>query len=74
MSTSLEKLASGESVRLIAGLAAELGVAAYLAGGGLRDCLLGRRVNDLDFAVSGASAELPRLFAQQVGRDLLLAR
>ena len=67
MNESLEKLASGESVRLIAGLAVELAVTAYLAGGGLRDCLLGRRVNDLDFAVSGAEAELPRLFAQRWG-------
>lgn len=67
MSTRLEKLATGESVRLIAGLATEFGVTVYLAGGGLRDCLLGRRVNDLDFAVSSASAELPRLFAKRWG-------
>jgi poly(A) polymerase len=67
MSTGLEKIASGSAVRLIAGLAGEFGVKAYLAGGGVRDCLLGRRVNDLDFALSGAFAELPRLFAERWG-------
>src|SRR6266702_3968723 len=67
MSRSLEKIASDDAVRLIAGLAGEFGIKAYLAGGGVRDCLLGRRVKDLDFALSGASAELPRLFAERWG-------
>src|SRR6266567_2579505 len=67
MSTSLEKIASASTVRLISELAGELGVKAYLAGGGVRDCLLGRSVNDLDFALSGASVELPRLFAERWG-------
>ena len=67
MSRCLEKIASDDAVRLIAGLAGEFGIKAYLAGGGVRDCLLGRRVNDLDFALSGAYAELPRLFAERWG-------
>jgi len=67
MSRRLEKIASDATVRLIAGLAVEFGIKAYLAGGGVRDCLLGRRVKDLDFALSGASVELPRLFAERWG-------
>jgi poly(A) polymerase len=67
MNTALEKIAADKSVRLISALAAECGVNVYLAGGGLRDCLLGRRVNDLDFALSGAYIELPRLFAERWG-------
>jgi poly(A) polymerase len=52
---------------LIAALAGELGVDVWLAGGGVRDCLLGRRVNDLDFALGGACVDLPRLFAERWG-------
>lgn len=65
MDAHLEKMAAGPAVRLVAGLAAEFGVNAYLAGGGVRDCLLGRKVNDLDFALGGACDELPRLFAER---------
>ena len=67
MDTHLEKMAAGPAVRLVAGLAAEFGVNAYLAGGGVRDCLLGRKVNDLDFALGGAGIEIPRRFAEQWG-------
>lgn len=52
-----------DDLRIIAGLAGTLGVEAYLVGGVLRDCLLGRETNDLDFALSGAWEELPRSFA-----------
>jgi poly(A) polymerase len=67
MNRCLEKMASDEAVRLIAKLASEFGVTAWLAGGGVRDCLLGRLVNDLDFALSGAFVELPRRFAERWG-------
>ncbi|HTG81227.1 MAG TPA: CCA tRNA nucleotidyltransferase, partial [Geobacteraceae bacterium] len=67
MTWSLEKIAADDTVRLIAELAGDLGMDAYLAGGGVRDCLLGREVNDLDFALSGAWEELPRLFAARWG-------
>jgi poly(A) polymerase len=67
MNSDLEKIVAGESVRLIAGLAAGFGVDAYLAGGGPRDSLLRRPVNDLDFALGGAWVELPRRFAERWG-------
>jgi poly(A) polymerase len=67
MSRRLEIIAADDAVRLIAGLAREFGIKAYLAGGGVRDCLLGKRAKDLDFALSGAFVELPRLFAERWG-------
>ncbi len=62
----LKKIMAHDDLRIIAGLAATLGVEAYLVGGVLRDCLLGRETNDLDFALSGAWEELPRSFADRI--------
>jgi poly(A) polymerase len=61
------RLSSGKYFQFIAGLAEELQVKVYLAGGGLRDCLLGRRSKDLDFALAGSPEEIPRLFAARAG-------
>jgi poly(A) polymerase len=67
MEIKLEKLASDEAVLLTAKLAAKFGTTAWLVGGGVRDCLLGRQLHDLDFALDGAFTGLPRRFAQQWG-------
>ena len=67
MISDLEKIAADENVRIIRGLAEEFAIKAYLVGGGVRDLLLGRRLKDLDFALTGACAELPRRFAQSIG-------
>ncbi len=55
-----------DDLRIIAGMATELGVDAYLVGGYLRDSLLGRETKDLDIALSGAWEELPRIFAARI--------
>jgi poly(A) polymerase len=62
----LKKIMEHDDLRIIAEMAAELGVDAYLVGGGLRDYLLGRETNDLDFALSGAWEKFPRTFAVHV--------
>lgn len=67
MGSLLDELAARDDIRVIADLAAGLGVEAFLVGGGVRDCLLGRETNDLDFALTGACDELPRLFAARAG-------
>lgn len=59
-------LLSRNDIRLIAELAAGLSVEVFLVGGCLRDLLLGRESNDLDFALSGAYEELPRAFADRI--------
>jgi poly(A) polymerase len=66
MYDSLGKLMASEDLRVIAALATELGVEAYLVGGALRDALLERETKDLDFALSGAWEEIPRAFAERI--------
>jgi poly(A) polymerase len=66
MNESLGKLMACEDLRVIAALAAGLGVDAFLVGGCVRDHLLGRATRDLDFALSGACRELPAAFAEHV--------
>ncbi|MGD0845033.1 MAG: tRNA nucleotidyltransferase, partial [Geobacteraceae bacterium] len=50
----ITKVMENDDLHIIAGMATELGVDAYLVGGYLRDSLLGRETKDLDFALSGA--------------------
>lgn len=63
----LRLLLGEERLRLLAGIAAEMGVTAYLVGGGLRDILLGRPSKDLDFALTGGAETLPNCFAEKIG-------
>jgi len=60
------KFTERDDLFLISELAAGLGVDAYLVGGCLRDHILGRENNDLDFAISGAWKELPAAFAERL--------
>jgi poly(A) polymerase len=60
-------IAADENVREIGRLAGECGVKAYLVGGSVRDLLLGRELKDLDFALSGSSAEIAGAFARSIG-------
>jgi poly(A) polymerase len=66
MEETLGKLLERDDIRLIAGVAVEFGVEAFLVGGCIRDTLLGRETKDLDFVLSGAWEELPRAFAERV--------
>ncbi len=56
-----------DDLRTIVDLSLGLGVNTYLVGGALRDLLLKREANDLDFALESAWEELPRLFAERTG-------
>lgn len=62
----LKKIVEHDDLRIIVELVADLGVNAFLVGGYLRDSLLGRNSNDMDFALSGAWEELPRNFAARI--------
>jgi tRNA nucleotidyltransferase/poly(A) polymerase len=61
-----ERLMEDADLRIIAGLAATLGVDAFLVGGYLRDSLFGRETKDLDFVLSGAWEVLPRRFSARI--------
>ncbi|MBI1921541.1 MAG: CCA tRNA nucleotidyltransferase [Geobacter sp.] len=64
---ALRRLLGEDRLRLLAGIAAEMGITAWLVGGGLRDVLLGRPSKDLDFALTGEAETLPRRFAEKIG-------
>ena len=64
--SGLKKIMEREDIRIIAEMAAELGVDAYLVGGAMRDFLLRRETKDLDFVLSGAWEDLPRSFADRI--------
>ena len=49
---------------LVSETAAYLGVRAFVIGGYVRDCLLGRECNDIDIVVEGSGID----FAKEVGR------
>jgi len=57
--TSLARFAARENVQL------------YLVGGTVRDLLLGREVEDLDFAVAGDALSFARKFADLAGASLV---
>lgn len=63
----LRALLGAERMRLLAKMAEEMGITAYLVGGGLRDVLLRRPSKDLDFALTGEAETLPRRFAKNIG-------
>ncbi len=56
----------------VASILKEQGVVAYLAGGFLRDALLGRPSNDVDLAVLGDPLALARLVADTLGGHYVL--
>jgi tRNA nucleotidyltransferase (CCA-adding enzyme) len=58
-------------VVLVARLAAEMGVEAWLVGGTVRDLLLGRDSPDLDFVVVGDGLGLAAAVHQELGGSLL---
>lgn len=67
MERSLLALLNNDYLKLVSDSAKKLQVSAYFVGGGLRDILMGRKVKDFDFALSGGAEELPAEFAKAVG-------
>ena len=60
-------LPNNEFLATAAKIAAEMGIQAYLVGGGPRDMVMGRDISDFDFALDGEPELFPRLFARTIG-------
>ena len=58
-----QPLPEPDTLMSLADFAASEGVAIYLVGGSVRDLLLGRETEDLDFAVTGDASSFARKFA-----------
>lgn len=62
--------ALAEMVRVVGGVAAELGLPLYFVGGIVRDMLLGQPPTDLDLVVEGDAIVLARKLQQVYGGDI----
>ena len=60
-------LPNNEFLATAAKIAAEMGIRAYLVGGGPRDMVMGRDISDFDFALEDEPEQFPRLFARTIG-------
>lgn len=56
--------------RLISEVAVERGVKAFVIGGYVRDCLLGRECNDIDVVVEGSGIDFARAVGEKSGRNV----
>lgn len=56
--------------RLISEVAAERGVKAFVIGGYVRDCLLGRECNDIDVVVEGSGIDFAKAVGEKSGRNV----
>lgn len=62
-----------EAFRIVGGVADEMGREVYVVGGYVRDLMLGRECNDLDFVTVGSGIELARRVAERLGKGHHLA-
>jgi len=70
---SLANLLSREQewvIEAVRAIAAHEAMPAYLVGGAVRDWLLGRRIDDLDFAVEGDAIDFTRALARAHGGEM----
>lgn len=56
--------------KLVGEVAADRGVKAFVIGGYVRDCLLGRPCNDIDIVVEGSGIEFARAVGARSGRNV----
>ena len=54
--------------RIVSGIAAERGVRAFVIGGFVRDCFLGRECNDIDIVVEGSGIDFARAVGEKTGK------
>ncbi len=59
---------------IISGIAGEMGVRAFVIGGYVRDCFLGRQGKDIDIVVEGSGIELAEAVAAAVGSKVSVFR
>ena len=58
--------------RIVSEVAAQKGVRAFVIGGYVRDCFLGRKCNDIDIVVEGSGMDLAEAVGRKVGSKVSL--
>lgn len=70
MSTMMPQFLQRPVFRTVGELAAERGVKAFVIGGYVRDCLLGRECNDIDIVVEGSGIDFARAVGEKLGHNV----
>lgn len=68
MPTITSQYLDKEIFRIVSSVAAELGVRAFVIGGYVRDCFLGRVCNDIDIVVEGSGIDFARAVGEKTGK------
>ena len=67
-STITEGYLDSPIFKIVPDVAERLGVRAFVIGGYVRDCFLGRQNDDIDIVVEGSGIELAKAVAKEIGR------
>lgn len=68
MSTTAAQFLDRKIFRILSEVAAGRGVRAFVIGGYVRDCFLGRECNDIDVVVEGSGIEFARAVGEKTGK------
>ena len=68
MSTVTAQFLDKPIFRIIGDVAASRGVRAFVIGGYVRDCFLGRECNDIDVVVEGSGIDFARAVGEKTGK------
>ena len=74
MSTIIEGHLDHKIFKIVSEVAAELGVRAFVIGGYVRDCFLGRPSKDIDIVVEGSGIELAEAVGERVHSNVSVFR
>ena len=74
MSTITEGFLDREIFRIVSDTAEQLGVRAFVIGGYVRDCFLGRTNDDIDIVVEGRGIDLAEAVGEKVGSKVAVFR
>ena len=69
-STITEGFLDGKIFGIVSDVASSLGVRAFVIGGYVRDCFLGRECKDIDIVVEGSGIALAQAVAEKVGSNV----
>lgn len=72
--TSAPEYLDKEIFRIVSDVASEKGVRAFVIGGYVRDCFLGRRCDDIDIVVEGSGIEFATAVGERTGRTVAYFR
>ena len=70
MPTIMSQFLDRPVFKLVGEVAAERGVRAFVIGGYVRDCLLGRHCNDIDIVVEGSGIDFARAVGEKTGKNV----